>query len=373
MKLPIKKITAALVICLCLTAIVPLGLVVVNAGQSGTDLPGWEIKFERSDIEDIAEAEMASQKDWIQVMPHEKRPETPVGMTSAWVRFSLTHVNDNSAVLIDKVYGNNIKAFLNNTLVYDSLDKVNYSGSKVLIPLSKINEGEQLYLWTNGGGQALGIEGSIMVGSYAHLLSMYVQQGLVDLVIGATFIFIAVVLLICSLFLKRGFFQGGFLLVLVILSIGILVVTYSSFLPIIFGSYGNAVELFFGLALYTLLPSFTFYFEKIFGPGKKRIVTRFRKFQIGYSVLCGTLVIVNELTSDKFNDLSRYLSVDLLGIIMILQFFLLLSIAIINVYHRNTDAIIFFSGFIVFALLSITELVLYYTTQGGYHNTRHMP
>lgn len=63
-------------------------------------------------------------------------------------------------------------------------------------------------------------------------------------------------------------------------------VTYSSFLPIVLGDYGKIVLVFFDLALYTLLPSLTFYFEKIFGSGKKQIVTRFRKFQMVYSIFC---------------------------------------------------------------------------------------
>lgn len=367
MKLPLPKITAALVIFLLLTAIVPMGLSIVDASPIGTELPGWEMKFEHTEIDKVAEAERAPKEDWIHVIPHEKKPATPAGMSSAWVKFPLTHIRDNSAVLIDKVYGDNIKAFLNNVLIYDSQKLINYNGSKVLIPLSKANDGEQLYLWTSGGSEALGIEGSIIVGNYSNLLGVYVKQGLLDLIIGTTFIFIAIVLLICSLFLRRGYFPGGFLLVLVILCIGIMVVTYSSFLPTILGSYGRFLDLLFGLALYTLLPSFTFYFEKIFGSGRKRIVTRFRKFQIGYSVLCLSLMIVDTLFPEKLGVLTRYISVSFLGIIMILQFFLMLSLAIINAYRRNEDAIVFSSGFLVFALVSITELVKYYTTSGVYH------
>ncbi|WP_419885828.1 ATP-binding protein [Paenibacillus sp. B-A-8] len=366
MKLPKPKIAATLLLFLLLTAIVPYGAAIVSAGSSDSALPCWEIRFGNTEVETVEEAVAASDDEWIRVTPQDNKPETPRGVSSAWLRFSLPQLSDKSALFINKIYGNSVKAYLNNALVYDSEDKYNFNGSKILIPLSKEDGGQKLYIWTQGGSKDLGIEGEIRVDRYSTLLSIYVKQGLLDIIIGTTFIFVAIVLLICSLFMRKGFFTDGFLLVLILLSIGVIVVTYSSFLPIVLGDYGKIVLVFFDLALYTLLPSLTFYFEKIFGSGKKQIVTRFRKFQMVYSIFCFSLMVVNILLSYQLEDFYRFMTTNVLGIFMILQFILLVSLAFIHTYRGNADAIVFTTGFTIFSFVSLTELVVYYISRESY-------
>lgn len=209
MKLPKPSISAVLLFILLLTTVIPLGKAMGNAGSSDAALSGWDIKFERTEVDHIEEATAALEDEWIRVMAYEKSLETPRGASSAWLRITLPQISERSAIFMNKVYGNNVKAYLNNVLVYDSENKYNFNGSKVLIPLSKSDGGQKLYIWTHGGSKDLGIEGKIRVGSYSELLSVYVKEGLIDLIIGTTFIFIAIVLLICSLFLKKGFFRAG--------------------------------------------------------------------------------------------------------------------------------------------------------------------
>lgn len=366
MKLPKPKIAATLLLFLLLTAIVPYGTAIVSAGSSDSVLPSWEIRFGNTEAETVEEAAAAPDDEWIRVTPRDNKPETPKGISSAWLRFSLPQMSEKSALFINKVYGNSVKAYLNNALVYDSENKYNFNGSKILIPLSEDDGGQELYIWTQGGSKDLGIEGEIRVGRYSELLSVYVKRGLMDIIIGTTFIFIAIVLLICSLFLRKGFFTDGFLLVLILLSIGVIVVTYSSFLPIILGDYGKVVLVFFDLALYTLLPSLTFYFEKIFGSGKKQIVTRFRKFQVVYSIFCLSLMVINILLSYQLEDFYRLMTTNVLGIFMIVQIILLLSLAFIHTFRGNGDAIVFTTGFTIFAFVSLGELVVYYITRASY-------
>ncbi|OZQ64410.1 hypothetical protein CA600_16865 [Paenibacillus sp. VTT E-133280] len=366
MKLPKPKIAVSLLLFLLLTAIVSYGAAIVSAGSSDSALPSWEIRFGNTEAETVEEAVAAADDEWIRVTPHDNKPETPKGTSSAWLRFSLPQMSEKSALFINKVYGNSVKAYVNNALVYDSENKYNFNGSKILIPLSIEDGGKELYIWTHGGSKDLGIEGEIRVDRYSELLSIYVKQGLMDIIIGTTFIFIAIVLFICSLFLRKGFFTDGFLLVLILLSIGVIVVTYSSFLPIILGDYGKIVLVFFDLALYTLLPSVTFYFEKIFGSGKKQIVTRFRKFQLVYSIFCFSLMVINILLSYQLEDFYRFMTADILGIIMIVQFILLVSLALIHTYRGNGDAIVFTTGFTIFAFISLVELIVYYISRESY-------
>lgn len=162
----------------------------------------------------------------------EARPLPPSGTASAWMRLTLPPAGATPAILIDRVFGDNLKAYIDNRLIYDSSGDVEYSGNKVLIPLPAQNSAKPLYLWNAGSGE-FGIEGDVRVGSYDQLLSFYVKQDLVDVVLGAAMIFMAGALLICLLFLKPEFFYSGFFLALVILSFGVLLLTYSPFLTLI--------------------------------------------------------------------------------------------------------------------------------------------
>jgi len=126
MKLPKPKIAATLLLFLLLSAIVPYGAAIVSAGSSDSTLPSWEIRFGSTEAETVEEAVAASEDEWIRVTPHDNKSETPRGTSSAWLRISLPQISDKSALFIDKVYGNNVKAYLNNALVYESENKYNF-------------------------------------------------------------------------------------------------------------------------------------------------------------------------------------------------------------------------------------------------------
>ncbi|MBW4084409.1 sensor histidine kinase [Paenibacillus sp. S150] len=366
MKLPSTKAAAAILMLLLLIAVVSIGIAAQWTGGAGRSLPEWELKWEASDVCDPAAAAEAPDSNWVTTAAQSARPLTPAGTAAAWLRFSLPETGDYSALLIDKVYGHNFKAYMDNKLIYDSQDLFNHNGSKVLIPLPGAERPSQLYLWSSGGADGFGVEGRITAGSYGRLLEFYVKKDLADILIGAAFLFMGAALMVCLIFLKLDFFKGGFFLCLVIASFGVLLITYSPFLPLIVRSRGHWIEISFDLALFTLLPSFTFYFEQIFGSGKHGLITRLRKFQLAYSLFCLVFLIANALLSFRLDGLYRIATVDILGVLMMLQFIFLLYAAVRAAVNGNRDAVIFSIGFSVFALLSLTELIVYYADE-SYH------
>ncbi|MFC3748845.1 ATP-binding protein [Paenibacillus sp. GCM10012306] len=368
MKLSLQKTAAVVLVLLLITAIVPIGIALEWGSPSGKALPSWELKWENTTAPDAMKAAASRGDEWIEVIEQTPRPTAPEGIHAAWLRVTVPQLTENSALLIDKVFGEEIKAFLDNKLVYELQGKNNFSGNKILIPLSGETSGGQLYLWSSGGGsKGLGIEGHILVGNYGKLLDYYVKQDFMDIVVGTALIFIASVLIVCALFLKKEPFSSAFLLVLIILSCGILVVVYSPLLPTVLGSQSRLTELLFDLALFTLLPTFTLYFERIFEGNQNRFIVPFRKFQIGYSLFSLSLWILNAATSFRLDGIYRFMTVSVVGILMIVQFVFLLTLAVIYAYRGNSDAIIFTTGFAVFALLSLTELLIFFATNERYH------
>lgn len=366
MKLPSPKRVAAILMLLLLLIVVPIGIAVEWDGQSGIALQKWELKWDSSNEMNAEEAAAAPDEDWTPVTAGSSRLLSPEGISAAWLRFPLPETAADSALLIDKVYGETLKAYRNNVLIYNSMDMLNYNGSKVLIPLSAEEEDSQLYLWYGGGSKPIGVEGNIRLGSYDKLVSYYVKKDLVDIIIGAALLFAAAALMVCLLFFRVNFFSGGFWLMLMIFSLGVLLITYSPFLSLIMHSTGRLFEIGFDLALFTLLPSFTLYFERTFGAGRTRVLTFFRNFQVGYSVLCLGLLILNTLLSFRLDPLYRFMSLEVIGILIIVQFVYLLVLAVHYAFKGNREAAVFSVGFAAFAIPSLAELILYFNSQGGY-------
>lgn len=195
---------------LLVISIILVGIAMEWGGHKEVALPAWQLKWEHAAIHDIQEAMAAPSGEWRTVQARADKPQPPAEADSVWLRFSLPQTEANSALLIDKVYGDSLKAYIDHRLIYDSSEVINYSGNKVLIPLSGEDSAKQLYLWSAGGGRDFGIGGKVRVGSYDKLLSFYVKQDLVDIVIGAALIFMGGALMICLFFLKPEFFTGGF-------------------------------------------------------------------------------------------------------------------------------------------------------------------
>ncbi|MEK4518316.1 ATP-binding protein [Paenibacillus sp. FSL H8-0122] len=366
MKLASTRTAAVFIMLLLVITIIPAGIAIEWDAHTEAEIPAWELKWETAGNSGIEAVMAGPAAGWTWVRAGEARPLSPPGTASAWMRITLPPAGATPAILINRVFGDNLKAYIDNRLIYDSSGDVEYSGNKVLIPLPAQDSAKPLYLWNAGSGE-FGIEGDIRVGSYNQLLSFYVKQDLVDVVLGAAMIFMAGALLICLLFLKPEFFHSGFFLALVILSFGVLLLTYSPFLTLILSRGDRLRQISFDLALFTIMPAFTLYFEQLFGPGKRRLTTRVRKFQLAYSLFCTAALILNAAVSFRLDALYSVLTINATGVLMIAQFIYLLYLALSYARRGNSDAILFTGGFSVFAVVSLAELLHYFISSERYH------
>lgn len=352
---------------LLLTVLVIAGLTVGRNGGQDIVLLDWEQKWAYTGEETVAAAAAAPEEEWSKLSADSGRPVTPADADAAWLRFEIPVNENHTALLIDKVYGTTLKAYRNNELIYDSRQTVNFNGTKVLIPLSDRQGDGPLYLWSTGGDRGFGVGGQIRAGNYDGLMTLYVKQDMVDVILGTSLMFMAAVLLLCLYFVKVRMFSGGYWLVIVIFTFGVLFITYSPFLALILGSRERLTEAVFDMALFMLLPAFTLYFEQIFGPGRGRHLVLFRNIQLGYSLFCLMLLLLNTLLSYQLDELYIMMTVNVTGVMMIIQLIYLLGLAILYAYRGNKDAAIFASGFALFAVISLSELVLYFSSSSPFH------
>ncbi|WP_055105738.1 sensor histidine kinase [Paenibacillus ihumii] len=326
----------------------------------------WEITWTNEFDKNITKQELEGLPGWTHISLNSPTPERPQGAIAQWIKITLPKLSSGSStILIDKIYGKHIVAIMNGTKIYESERDYNYEINSVLLPLDEVNSDSTLYIGIFSQNR-IGIQGTIKIGVYQDLIKEYVRGNIADFILGSTLIFIAVIMLACTVFLRSDNLIIWLSLCVVFLSSGVIVITYSSFLYWLFEDKGKLYVTLFDIALFILLPSFTFFFERVFGAGYYSIIKKFRNFQVVYSIICFFVVIFHEITSGKYSRMYGFVSQELLGYIMIVQFVLLLSIVTFYTFQKNKDALIFTTGFLVFAILGVGELIWFYSQNAYY-------
>ncbi|MCA1296526.1 sensor histidine kinase [Paenibacillus sp. alder61] len=333
-------------------------LLEVPDSKHGSDraIKEWEVTWADRFDPNMSVEDLERLPGWTRVEKGELTPEKPDGTMAMWARFNIPEYDSGTpALLFQKIYGSHVVVIAQDGMIYESKRKYKYETNTILLPLDRSVEGDSVYVGINSGSR-IGLQGEVLVGDFREMQNSYIKNNMTDFIIGCALIFIAVVMLICSLFLKNGFISSWFSLCLVILSSGILVITYSSFLYSLYGKYGDVYVILFDLSLVVLLPAFTSFFESIFGRGYKSIITKFKRFQMGYSLFCILFMIFNFLSRNQFYDYYKLASMNVLGIIMIVQFVLLISLSTFYMIRGNQEATIFSIGFFIFAVLGLIEI-----------------
>ncbi len=325
----------------------------------------WQLKWDTGST--VGTETMYDPEGWIPLDSKHPITSKPGDVSSAWIKFRLPSLEwDNPGIFIEKIYGQHLEIFIDERKIYEYRRNYLYDINRVLLPLNRGDSEKTVYIKVETSTKRLGLQNVIRVGDYHELLPRYAKRDLFDIIFGSSFIFIAVVMLICSVFLNIAHFSSWASLCFAILSLGIMVITYSPFLYTFYGKYGQMYLNLFDLSLFVFLPSLTFFFEKIFGRGVFSIIARFRKFQIVYLFICVVCMLLNQLTAYAYNDVYFFISAIVLGCIMIVQFLLLAGVSVICAVRGNKDAIILSSGFALFALAGIAELVWFYLASTTY-------
>lgn len=331
-----------------------------------TPITQWSILWADTDGQIPLEVPAANESEWREGR-HESNILKPSASHSAWLRLRLPSFESSSqGILIRETFGQHVAVFAENERIYESSRSYNYELNHILLPIPKSMSGKDLFIWLDTNREHVSLDGKVITGEFHRLFQKFVKSNLADIVLGSAFIFIALVMLVCVLFLNKKYLSGVLSLSLIILSVGILVITYSPFLYTVFDEYGHLYTHFYDISLFILLPSFSHFFETIFGHGWKNLLSKMRKFQIAYSLFCVLLLLINGLTDNRFFDIYYFFSVQILGYLMIIQFVLLVGSSTLYAVRGDRDALIFNAGFAFFALLGLAELLQFFMSRGTY-------
>ncbi|MDQ0171662.1 sensor histidine kinase [Paenibacillus tundrae] len=286
---------------------------------------------------------------------------------SLWTRLTIPEIQeDNGAIRFENIKGQHIVIYLEDQKVYENYH-YNYDNNAVLLPLTMENSNQKLYVWAENTDGQMGIYGTVEVGPYSVLQGEFMRNGLLDVILGATFLFTALAMLSCTFFLGK-FYTGLWIsLIIVISSIGTMIITYSPFLYTFYQVHGNLYSVLFDLSMLTGMPALCYFFEQVIGSGPYRIFTKLRKFQLIYSMVAILALILYFVSSGEWDLFYVLLVQKGNGIILVILLTLLMIGTVTKALQRDREGILLAAGYGTFALVSIAELVFYYQRNGMYH------
>ncbi|MBM7564806.1 sensor histidine kinase [Paenibacillus sacheonensis] len=362
----LKTMLTVLIAVLCLMTFLPGAAVWASSSPDMPSVSSWELRWEQADRVTTLPDQADAAGEWQTVQARDGWTGSPEGVESAWVRMTLPMLQNNWAALFPKVYGQDITVYLDGEVLFHTTRDIGYDLNRVLISLKKEASGETLYLHMQGNTERLGLDSGFEFGNYQNLVRAYANEDLIDMIIGFAYIFVAFVMLVCSVFLVRQQLKMWLSLCFIILPIGGLMIGYSPYPYTFYGQHGSLFQMLFDTSLNVFLPALIIFFEQLFGRGHRNIITYFRRFLIVYSSLVLATMVVYYTFDVSIYKLYMFVSVTMMGYVMIALFLLIIIMLIRELWNRNVDSIIIASGLAVFSVVSIGELALFYSSSQTY-------
>ncbi|MGG1519587.1 ATP-binding protein [Paenibacillus oryzisoli] len=325
-------------------------------------ISSWDLMWSSPEttIKDVMST-AGAENQWITVKNGDVAPEKPKDVTVAWVRFKLPdEIPKNYGGYIDRIYAQKQSVFMDGQLIYEMKYDYAHDIMYSLLPLNPEDNKQVLYMRLETTMDRLGINSKIKLGNYDVLTHTLILKDMQNFIIGSTLLIISFIMFICSLFLYKTQRQTWISLSLHILSLGGIFLTFSQFLYVNYPQFGVLLSNVFDVSLAIFLLTLTYFIEKIFENGKLRWVRYFRITQTAYSTMTIAFMFINQMNGYQWNQLYYFMSVTLLGIMMILQFSIISILSVYFVIRGNKEAMIFSIGFATFAIMGILDLVLFY-------------
>ncbi|MFC4779562.1 ATP-binding protein [Paenibacillus sp. GCM10023252] len=333
--------------------------------------PGSDVQAQQDTSKLITEWQMAwgerpaADHEWFNVDSINGSTVTPPdGVTDAWIRSIIPPQNGDRGLLVEKLYAQEVRIYLNDRLIYHANRDYRYDQYRILLPLPVEESEQEILIELHGNTERLGLQKPIRMDQYSNLLQQFASRDLQSFIIGASLLMIAIFLFLCLLMMKRINLLRWSSLVIVMFSIGVMIMTYSPYLYAIYPQYGQWFYFSFDLVSNLVLPALYLFFEQIIG------WSIIRRMRLGLTLAFGICMV--SMFLHLFWDVSwtsnlyyQYVSL-LFGVSLMIGGLLLPIVLILAVSKGNRDSLFASIGFTIFAGVTVYELIWYYVQDHQY-------
>jgi two-component system sporulation sensor kinase B len=317
----------------------------------------WEQPGQSLTIEEVSS--LSDNDSWFTVHSDGEYPSVPEGIDSAWIRFRLPELTQmRPALTINKLYAKEVIIYLQDKKIYERTRKYSFDLNEILLPIEVQYEGSNIYLYVENNVNKLGIYNEINVGEFTDQIKTYVKADIIDIILGASLVLISFFMIVSVLFINRTFQPGWYSLFLVMLSVGVMILSYSSFMYKYFPEYITLFNICFDIASSLFMPALFFFLEQVLGRGPFGLITKFKKIQTYFAVIY-TVFLGLSFVSSEIHDFYYTSGFVIFGLSIIVGNILLISSVIFECKNRNKEAIILAIGISIFAGVSLVEVIWY--------------
>ncbi|AOZ92032.1 sensor histidine kinase [Paenibacillus crassostreae] len=339
----------------------------VETKNHSISISNWQYYWGESDREPIMTSyPLESSNSWVWHNSNQGYLKPQQSTDTLWIKFRLPAYDLSSpALYINKVYAKGINIYINNTIIYQKDRSHKYDLNTIFLPLKPVDAGKEVIMSMYSERDRLGIDKEIVIGDYQPILKQYVRGNIIDIIAGVAVVFVALVMVICSVFLSKGHIKDWISVNIVLLSVGIIIITYSPFLYTHYGEYGHIYLVLFDIALYIFLPGLTYVFESMIGIGYGGVIRKFRKIQMIYFSCFFAFMFLNLFLDIEYERFYLF-SLSMIGTLIIIQGIILMTHAVYYGIKGNKDAGIIAWGFTIFTVVVIAEFSWFFLSQGKY-------
>ncbi|MFF2483385.1 ATP-binding protein [Paenibacillus sp. NPDC058071] len=285
---------------------------------------------------------------------------------TAWFKLKLPEISQvNYGILFKKVYAQDIRVYMDNQIVYESYRDYGNDQNKFVLKFSPDDSYKDIYILLYSQTTRMGIE-TLVEGEYQELIKSYMQNDMLDVILGAALIFISVSLLICLLIVRKTYLRGWSSLCFVVMSFGVMVVAYSPYSYMFFEDFEFFTYYMFDVASTVVLPFIFTFFEHLFGKGPRSIISRYKKIQITISVISIVWLILGITLGGAVEQAYKLVISLAFGLSLLVGILILLFILIYYCSKNNQESIIVACGFGMFGVIAICEILWYYYNHQNY-------
>ncbi|REK71441.1 sensor histidine kinase [Paenibacillus paeoniae] len=350
------------IVVVLLSFLVPVAQLRAEGNERMNTITEWQMFWEQSGKEMTIEQVSALSDDdgWFPVKVGGEYPVVPEEIKTVWIKFQLPELTQmRPAIEFNRLFATSITIYIEQNIVYQLTRDYPYDLNEFFVPLSNSETKKEVYLKLIRDNYRIGLQDVINIGESSELIKRYVKEDLIAVILGAALIFISFFMLVSVVFFNRSFVPGWNSLFLVMLSIGLMILTYSSFIDKIFPEYGRVLYYIFDVASSILIPSIFFFFDKIFGKGPYNIVRYFRNLQMVSAIFLIALLI-GSANSEFIARLYENVGLIIFAISIVVGNIILIVSLFLYCKRGNKEAIILASGFSIFAGVGIAEVIWYF-------------
>jgi len=287
----------------------------------------------------------------------------PNGMQGMWARISVPPTVEwqRPGLLVDRLYGLELTVYHNGQLLYESKRDFLFDRNKLLFPIPSSSEPAEYDIRILTKSERIGLTSDIRIDDFDELSHRFILNNVSDVFLGVSIAVLALIMLICSGYLRRKQQSSWISLCLIALTTGTLIIVYSPLPYIYFQEYGNLLLILFDVSLFVLIPALNYYIDQVF-EGQFRFFTKFRLLQAGYSILCLLTLTVYKVSGEQTFEVYYLIQNVIMGVLILAELPLIIVLSILHARKGNKDALILSVGLILFALLCTIDLVLYYSS-----------